>query len=194
MENKEKMLLIVRELRMDCSKKQKKGLHFIITSVIIWAVIFTIHMTTLPILTKNLYTFCCSAVLFPIAYLISKIIKVDFQNKDNPLTGLGILFSVNQMLYILIAMWVYAAMPDKMVMIYAMIFGAHLLPYGWMYQSKSYYVLSVSIPVVMLVIGLQYPASTIAVIMFLIEIIFSICLIIEVKQLNVLEERTNKNY
>lgn len=192
MENKAKMFLIVRELRMDCSKKQKKGLHFIITSIIIWAVIFAIHMTTLPILAKNLYTFCCSAVLFPIAYLISKIIKVDFQNKDNPLTGLGILFSVNQMLYILIAMWVYAAMPDKMVMIYAMIFGAHLLPYGWIYQSKSYYVLSIVISVVVLVIGLQYPASTIAVIMFLIEIIFSICLIIEVKQLNVLEERMSK--
>ena len=25
-------------------------------------------------------------------------------------------------------------------MVYTMIFGAHLLPYGWLYQSKTYYV------------------------------------------------------
>lgn len=26
--------------------------------------------------------------------MISKILKIDFQNKDNPLTGLGVLFSI----------------------------------------------------------------------------------------------------
>ena len=40
----------------------------------------------------------------PQSYFISKLINVDFQNKNNPLTDLGILFSVNQVLYLLIAM------------------------------------------------------------------------------------------
>lgn len=185
MENKENLFLVIRELRVDCAKKQRKGLHFILSSVIIWLAILIIHMTSLPILTKNLYTFCCSAPLFPLAYLMSKIIKVDFQNKENPLTGLGILFSVNQMLYILIAMWVYATVPDKMVMVYAMIFGAHLLPYGWLYQSKSYYILSVLIPIIVLIVGLNYPAIVIAGIMLVIEIIFCICLMAEVRKLKV---------
>jgi len=114
--------------------------------------------------------------------LTSKIIKVDFQNKENPLTTLGIIFSVNQMLYILIAMWVYATVPDKMVMVYAMIFGAHLLPYGWLYKSKSYYVLSVLIPIVVLAIGLSYPVSVIAAFMLAVEIVFCICLVIEVQK------------
>ena len=43
------------------------------------------------------------------------------------------------MLYLLIAMWIYAAVPDKMVMVIAIIFGAHLLPFGWLYDSKVYY-------------------------------------------------------
>ena len=64
---------------------------------------------------KNLFTFCCSAVLFPLAWMISKMLHIDFEGKCNPLTKAGILFSVNQMLYILIAMWVYAAVPDKML-------------------------------------------------------------------------------
>lgn len=33
----------VKELRVDCAKQQKKGLHFILTSVIIWAVIFAVQ-------------------------------------------------------------------------------------------------------------------------------------------------------
>ena len=64
---------------------------------------------------KNLFTFCCSAVLVPLAWMISKMLHIDFEGKGNPLTKAGILFSVNQMLYILIAMWVYAAVPDKML-------------------------------------------------------------------------------
>ena len=89
--------------------------------------ILAAHITNLPIETKNLITFCCSAILFPLAWIISKALGVDFESKGNPLTKAGILFSVNQMLYILIAMWVFAAVPEKMLMVYAMIFGAHLM-------------------------------------------------------------------
>lgn len=44
-----------------------------------------------------------TALLVPLAYLISKLIGVDFQNKDNPLSNLGLLFTINQILYILIS-------------------------------------------------------------------------------------------
>lgn len=179
MENKENLVSALQELRIDSIKKSKRGLSFICASVVIWTAILCVHLSPLPILTKNLLTFCCSAPLVPLAYFISKLIGVDFQNKDNPLTNLGILFSVNQMLYILIAMWVYAAVPEKMLMVYAMIFGAHLLPYGWLYQSKTYYVFSVLVPILALFVGCNYPTVTVAALMLAIEIIFCICLVIE---------------
>jgi hypothetical protein len=93
----------IDRLRDDCCVKQKKGLHFIVASVFIWSAVLLIHSSSLPIESKNLFTFCCSAPLMPLAYMISKIIKVDFQNKSNPLTSLGIIFSVGQMPYLLIA-------------------------------------------------------------------------------------------
>lgn len=179
MENRENLIFALQELKIDNTKKSKRGLPFIIASVIIWVAVLCVHLSTLPILSKNLLTFCCSTPLVPMAYLISKLIGVDFQNKNNPLTKLGILFAVNQMIYILIAMWVYAAVPQKMLMVYAMIFGAHLLPYGWLYQSKTYYVLSVLIPILVLFVGCNYSTVTIAILMLFIEIIFCICLIIE---------------
>lgn len=65
-------------------------------------------------------------------------LKKGLISKDNPLNELGILFSVNQFLYLLIVMWVYQAVLDKMVMVLSIVFGAHLLPFGWLYNSKAY--------------------------------------------------------
>ena len=171
------------ELRFNCAKEQKKGLHFILTSIIIWLVITLIHMTGLPISTKNLYTFFATALLLPIAYVISKIIKVQFSNNENPLNNLGMMFSMNQMIYLLIAMWIYAAVPEKMVMVLAMIFGAHLLPYGWLYQSISYKIMSIMIPIIALIVGNMFQASLLGVIMIFIEIVFSGLLIVEIKKI-----------
>jgi hypothetical protein len=174
----------LEEMQSDCADKQKKGLHFILASVIIWSAVLAVHLTSLPILTKNLLTFCLTAPLMPLAYLISRLIQVDFTNKGNPLTRLGILFSANQMLYLLIAMWVYPTVPEKMVMVLAMIFGAHLLPYSWLYQSKSYLGLSILIPVVALVVGVNFPPYAVAGLMIMFEIIFSLLLIGEVSHLS----------
>jgi len=135
----------------------------------------------MPVLTKNFIIFCCTAPLMPLSYLISKIIKVDFQNRDNPLTNLGILFSINQMVYLLIAMWIYPTIPEKLVMVLAMIFGAHLMPYSWLYESKSYFAFSIVIPVAALIIGLNFEPFILAAFMIMIEIIFSILLSFEVK-------------
>ena len=173
----------LEELKKDCSKKQKKGIHFIIASIIIWSMVLIVQITNLPILTKNLLTFCCTAPLLPISFLISKILKIQFQDKSNPLNKLGILFSVNQMIYLLIAMWIYPTMPDKMLMVIAMIFGAHLLPYSWLYNSKTYMVLSIIIPILSLIVGLNFANYILATMMIVIEIIFSILLAFENKKI-----------
>ncbi|MCR5561665.1 MAG: hypothetical protein K6F58_07635 [Bacteroidales bacterium] len=168
-------------MRKDCAQRQKKGLHFIVASILIWGLIMVVHLTGLSIGLKNLITFCCSAVLFPVALGVSKALGIDFQGKGNPLSRLGLLFSLNQMLYILIVMWVYAAVPDKMLMVYTMVFGAHLMPFSWLYQSKSYLVLSIIIPILALVVGLLCPPCVLAIIMFVIEAVFSFCLYKECK-------------
>jgi len=175
----------LNELKLDCATKQKKGLHFILGSIVIWALIAAVHMTALPILMKNMLTFCATAPLVPLAYFISKLIKVEFSDKKNPLNNLGLLFSLNQMLYLLIAMWVYAAVPDKMVMVIAMIFGAHLLPYAWLYSSRIYAIMSILVPIVALIAGMMYEAYILALLMVVFEVVFSLVLFMEVKKMTV---------
>lgn len=169
------------ELRDDCALKQKRGIHFIIASVMIWAGITAVHLSSMNIMAKNLFTFCLSAPLMPIAFAVSKMMKIDFQNKSNPLTPLGILFSVNQIVYLLIAMWVYNALPEKMLMVYAMIFGAHLMPYSWLYRSPSYMVLSVLVPILALMLGLSFPPYVLAAGMLVVEVSFVLLLAVENK-------------
>ncbi|MHC1683095.1 MAG: hypothetical protein AB6733_09130 [Clostridiaceae bacterium] len=174
------------ELRTDIAKRGKKGIHFIIASVVIWCSVLVVWL--LPIentITRNLLTFCFTTPLLPLAYLISRIIKAEFSINDNPLSKLGLLFSCNQFLYILIAMWVYPTVPDKMVMILAIIFGAHLMPFGWLYKSKAYSVMSVFISFTIFIVGIIFNAAVVSIVMIVIEIIFCIWLMLENKSLNI---------
>ena len=160
----------------------KRGLHFILASIIIWGSVLTVWLLPIKeILTKNLLTFCFTASLLPIAFVISKLIKAEFSTKDNPLNTLGIIFSCNQLLYILIAMWIYQAVPEKMVMVLAIIFGAHLLPFGWLYKSKAYFVMAIIVSLTSLIVGIIFSPVIVSIVMISLEIIFSIWLIFEIK-------------
>ncbi len=174
----------LEKLRNDIAIKQKKGLPFISTSVAIWLLIVIVIMLDLPQDKENLFVFCCSCPLLPISWIIGKVIKVDIFDKSNPLGNVGFLFTCNQFLYLLIVMWVFSAVPNKMVMVYAMVFGAHLLPYSWLYKSLSYRIFSIAIPIVSLVVGCMFSAISVAVTMLIIEIIFVIALFVELRKYN----------
>ena len=65
-------------------------------------------------------------------------------------------------------------------MVYAMVFGAHLLPYSWLYKSLSYRFFSIAIPIVSLIVGCIYSAFSVAVTMLIIEFFFVLALFVEV--------------
>ena len=173
----------LEQTKKACARGQKRGLHFIMASVIIWALVAIVHFTNLPIVTKNLLTFCCTCPLMPLAWMLSKPLGITFSDKENPLSPLGIVMSMAQIPYLLIVMWVYAAVPEKMVMTLAMVFGAHLLPFGWLYDSKVYYFMTAAITVGALILGLLFPPSILALCMMAVEIIFFLLLIAENKAL-----------
>ena len=68
MKIKKEFIFALQELRIDNIRKQKRGLHFIMASVFIWIAVLMIHLSPLPIITKNLFTFCCSTPLILLAY------------------------------------------------------------------------------------------------------------------------------
>ena len=166
-------------LKEDCIVKQKRGIHIILASIVVWSGILVVQLLAIPILTKNLLVFICTAALLPISFVVSRFINVDFQNKANPLTKLGMLFSTNQLLYLLIAMWIYPTIPNKMLMVLAIIFGAHLLPYSWLYNSRVYLVSSIIISILALFVGLNFTPFILALVMVGAVVVFCIALIFE---------------
>lgn len=163
---------MLNALRRDMARSQKKGLHFILAAVVIWTLVLAIHACPFSMTLKNILTICCSAPIFMIAVGFSKLIKVDFYDRSNPLYKPGILFAMNQMLYIPISIWAFYACPEKMLMIYAIVTGAHLLPYGWLYCSNAYLYFSMLIAVAALVVGWIFPSWALAAAMLLLFIIF----------------------
>ena len=174
---------IVNELRKEIAIQQKKGLPFIMTSVIIWLLILLVSILDINMNMKNLLVFCCSCPLLPLSWIIGKLIKVDIFSKENPLGQLGFIFTLNQMIYLLIVMWVFSAVPEKMIMVYAMVFGAHLFPYSWLYKSKGYTVVAISIPVISLILGCTLNGTTVAAAACIIEVVFACVLHMELKKM-----------
>ncbi|WP_455078466.1 DUF7010 family protein [Peptostreptococcus stomatis] len=161
------------ELRNDIIIKQKKGLPFILASIIIWLLIMVVAALNINIEMKNILVFCSSTPLMPLSWLIGKKIGVNIFSKGNELGNLGLLFTMNQILYLLIVIWVFKAVPDKMIMVYAMVFGAHLLPYSWLYKSKAYKVFAITIPLLALILGNLFRGAIVAGSLVIVEIIFS---------------------
>lgn len=176
------MVMSVDELRNDVARKQKKGLPFISASCIIWLLILIVCSTGLPVQLQNMLVLCCSCPLMPLAWGIGKLMDVDVFDKSNELGKAGFLFTLNQLLYLLIVMWVFSAVPEKMVMVYAMVFGAHLLPYSWLYQSATYRVAAILIPLVSLAVGCLFTSRTVAAVMLAIEVVYTVLLYMEEKK------------
>ncbi|WP_423200097.1 DUF7010 family protein [Clostridium cellulovorans] len=154
-------------------------MHIIITSVFIWCLVLLVWLLPIKnIESKNMLTFFVLTPLLPFSYVVSKIVKSEFSSKDNPLNKLGLLFSMNQMLYILIHMWVYPTVPDKMLMVMAIIFGAHLMPFGWLYKSRAYSIMSV-VSITALIIVVKFNSIVLSIVMIVFEIVFSIWLMFE---------------
>ncbi|MBP1584654.1 MAG: hypothetical protein ILP17_03080, partial [Lachnospiraceae bacterium] len=127
-------------LRKDAAIIQKRGLPFMMASVVLWTAITISRIVMKDINAMNFFTFMVSGFLMPLASIFGKLMKADMYRKsNNPINRLGFLCNINQFLYLPIAMWAYSAHPDSMLLIYAIIFAAHLLPFSWVYDSKIYF-------------------------------------------------------
>ena len=172
------------ELKRDSQENQKKGLPFMMASVVIWGMILGVRMLDRSIVTLNMYTFFCSCYLMPLAWIFSKLIKANsFRKSSNPIDKLGFLCTMNQTLYLIIVMWAYNQKPEGMLMLYAIVFGAHLLPFGWIYDSVSYKFASVVEAIGALLIFFKWGNVPMVAFIIAMQIILCISLFVEVRNL-----------
>lgn len=97
--------------------------------------------------------FFSTGLMFPLAVLMSKIIKADFKTDDNPIGMLGLHLNFAQLMYFPLIFWAFSKSPEQMILFFAVITGAHLFPYGWFYKSMAYMVMAPVMSLVLIFIG-----------------------------------------
>ena len=182
MSKKEPKDQLLKHLKIEFAVKQKKGLPFIMASAILWFIMLIAFLTNLNLATKNIIAMCCSALLMPVGMLFGKILKVDMFFKDNPFSSLSVVAALNQLMYLPIVLWTMYAVPDKMIMVYAIVVGAHFLPYYWIYFSPTYFYASIIIPIVSLIFGIYFSQVIVCVAFIAFDILICILLCLENKQ------------
>ena len=179
MESKKRALI---ELKLEFAVRQKKGLPFIMASAVLWTIMLIAFLTDLSLSVKNMAALCCSALLMPAGMLCGKLIKVDIFSRDNPLSGLSIVAALNQLLYLPIVLWAMYAVPEKMIMVYAIAVGAHFLPYYWIYFSPTYFYAAIVIPVASLLLGLYCGQAAVCAAFVAFDVIICLLLRLEYRQ------------
>ena len=173
----------LNELRKDAALIQKRGLPFMMASVVLWTAIMVSRIFMTDIMEMNFLTFCTSAMLMPLASLFGKLLGADiYRRSTNPINKLGFLCNINQFLYLPIAMWAYSAHPDSMLLIYAIIFAAHLLPFSWVYDSKIYFTAAFVESIGVILIGYRFGYPAAMAFLVIMQIIVCIRLFMQVKE------------
>ncbi len=143
------------ELKAEIQLQAKNGIDFIFSAGILWLAISYIWTLEYTSYYRSIFTFMIGAILLPLAFGLSKILKTNWKVKDNPLQPLGLWLNFAQLVYFPFLIFILIKYPDYFIMAYAIITGAHLFPYAWFYDEIGYAVWAIIISVGTLFITLN---------------------------------------
>jgi hypothetical protein len=146
-------VLNLLDVKNELSVRCKNGISFLLAATIIWTIITVIFLQPFGIKEKNIFMLYSTGLMFPLAIIISKMIKADWKANDNPLSKLGLYLNLAQIMYFPIIFWAFVKSPTNMVLFFAVITGAHFFPYGWLYNTKVYFIIAPIISIIIMVIG-----------------------------------------
>lgn len=148
------LLMDVANAKKDMAIRGKKGIAFLSSALLIWLMITAIYMMPLDFKSQNIGLLIATGFMFPGALLASKIIGAEWKVEGNPLADLGLYLNLAQFMYFPILFLAFINRPEDFVVYFAIITGAHLFPYGWLYMAKMYYMIAPVISVGVMVINL----------------------------------------
>lgn len=143
----------INELRDELSIRCKNGLPFLLSATILWSIILIVFLMPYEIMNKNILTLYSTSIMFPLAIVISKVIKAEWRVNDSPLGMLGLYINLAQLMYFPILAVTFYKNPNQMIIFFAVITGAHLFPYGWYYNAKAYMIMAPIISILVIIIG-----------------------------------------
>ena len=136
----------VHRWRRELSTKGKNGVNFILAAAVIWSLVAFVWTLPYSAYDRSILTFIAASLLLPLAWALSKVLRAQWSIAGNPLEPLGLWLNFAQLCYFPILIFILLRYPDHFVMTFAIITGAHMLPYAWLYDEKPYAAAAVTIP------------------------------------------------
>ncbi|MBM6648378.1 hypothetical protein [Bacillus sp. RIT 809] len=166
----------ISEAKRDLAQKTKKGFPVIIAGLLFWIVasITGVLLSEKQVVWVYLIGMGC---VFPCGLMIAAILKIDMFAKGNPLGTLAGLIGGINVLNIPFVLLAYFQFPEWLPFVVAMLIGVHFVPYVWIYESKSYGLLSVGTVLVTSVCGILFAEKGFTVIPLAVTVVYFITLI-----------------
>lgn len=130
------------DLRLELAVKAKNGMDFILSAAIVWLAIAYIWSLSFTSYDKSVLTFMVGALMLPLAFGLSKVLKTQWTIKENPLDPLGLWLNFAQLFYFPFLVFFLIKQPDYFVMAYVIITAAHFFPYAWFYNEITYAIMA----------------------------------------------------
>jgi hypothetical protein len=124
--------------RIELSIKIKNGVAFLIAGCILWGIIAFIWVFDIQLYIKCIIVFIIGGMISPIAFLVSKILKIPLEIRDNPISPLGSLIGLGTIFYLPLYIYTIIKIPEYYLIIISTVTGAHFFLYGWFYKTKLY--------------------------------------------------------
>jgi hypothetical protein len=152
--------MTVQAAKHDLARRTRCGLAYILAGVLLWTV-FGVLGLALPDSPRNglIYLFG-AGLLWPLGLAIGAALKLDLFARGNPLAPLAGLLGGVQILFIPLMIGAYMATPRMVPWYLAVLSGAHLLPFTWLYENSAYLFCAVVMVAVAGLTGWLLPSMT----------------------------------
>jgi hypothetical protein len=126
----------------------RKGIGMPVAGLCYWLGVAAL-VRALPQRSALILSFFLTGAVFPVGALLTRLAGGDLFAKSPTLTPLGLMLAAVQLFYWPIIMVVFHAAPAWTPFTMAVLFGSHFLPYAWLYRSRGYGFLAISVAVVL---------------------------------------------
>lgn len=147
------------ESRRDLALKTRKGIGMPMAGLLYW-VGLSVAVQTLPVKTAILVAFFATGAVFPVGWLLTRLMGGNLVNKGHELNGIGGILNAVQAFYWPVLILVYFISPEWTVFTLVVLFCSHFLGYGWLYESRGYTFLAIAGPVIAVVMAIWQGAAT----------------------------------
>jgi hypothetical protein len=143
----------IEKVKLDLVIRTQRGIVMFYIGAVYWFILWILSFVHMPIKLLGLLYLIGAGMLFPLGVLLSRLLKIDFMAKDNPLSNIAGLIGGIQLFFAPILVLIFLEKIEWLPFFAAILTGAHFFPFTALYNSKGYVFQTISVVLLTTIIG-----------------------------------------